>query len=156
MRGAWYLIPISILWLAFALFWEAEVLSSDAPPFFVLWGLPFVGIGLYLVFGRILVARKEAAETVYAITDRRVIVIGGAFQRRLTEISLRMLPPVQLEIGQDGFGTITFGATSGWFNPPLGWPTFGMWPRPLAFAEIADAAVVHGILDEARETAARA
>ena len=153
MRGAWYLVPFSLMWGGFALFWEYSVISSGAPWFFVLWGIPFVAVGLYMIFGRIYVARREAANTAYAITDQRVLIMGGAFRRILTQLDLRDLPMAQLEDQGRGLGTITFGGTMGMMRVPPGWPTMGMYGRPPAFASIADAARVFQILQDARAEA---
>lgn len=49
LRGAWYVIPFSLVRGGFALFWELNALSARAPSPFALFGLPFVAIGLYLI-----------------------------------------------------------------------------------------------------------
>lgn len=45
-----------------------------APAFFKLWGIPFVCVGLYMVFGRFLMKSYLREKTVYVITNRRVFL----------------------------------------------------------------------------------
>lgn len=153
MRGAWYLIPFSLLWGGFAIFWEYSVISRGGPLFFALWGVPFVVIGSYLIFGRILVARREAARTWYAITDRRVLIQSGAFRRSLIQMDLRDLPMSQLDDQGRDLGTITFGLSSGSMRLPPGWPSMGMYARPAAFSAIRDSARVFEMLQDAKAEA---
>ena len=156
MRGAWYLIPFSLLWGGFAIFWETSVIASGAPFFVLLWGIPFVAMGLYLIFGRWFVARREAANTAYAITDRRVLIETGAFRRTFVQLDLRDMPASQLEVRGNGLGTITLGPAVGFMRMPPGWPLGGMYGQPPAFAAIPDAARVYETLQEAKDQARRA
>ena len=150
MRGAWYVVPFSLLWGGFAIFWEASVILSHAPLFFVLWGVPFLFIGLYLIFGRILVARREARNTTYAITDHRVLIVGGAFRRSVVELDLMNMPGVELNEGRLGTGSITFGSATGFMRVPPGWPTMGMYRNPPSFQAVANVRQVFDILQKAR------
>lgn len=148
------MVPFSILWGGFAIFWEVTVLTSGGPLFFALWGVPFVAIGLYMIFGRILVARREADRTQYLVTDRRVVIRTGAFGRRVIEMAIEDLPPAQLDLRPSGLGTITFGSTAGPRVPP-GWPTMGMYGQAPAFASIPDAEGVYQIVQDAKAATRR-
>jgi hypothetical protein len=155
LRGAWYLVPFSLLWGGFAIFWEISTLRSGASLFFSLWGLPFVAVGLYMIFGRILVARREAQRTHYVVTDQRVIIRTGAFSRRMTEMALGDLPPAQLEERPSGIGTITFGAAISGFRVPPGWPMTGIYTQSPAFMSIPDASEVYRVVQDAKGAARR-
>lgn len=105
-----FLIPFSLVWCGFAIFWESTVLSTNAPFFFRLWGIPFVLVGLYLVLGRFLVDAWLRSRMYYALTDRRVLIARAAPFANFTAIGLKQLPQADLSERPDGSGTIRFGS----------------------------------------------
>jgi hypothetical protein len=120
------LIPFSLMWGGFAFFWEYQVVSSEgAPFFFMLWGIPFVGIGLYLIAGRFFFDSIQRAHTFYGVTNQRAIIASGIWSRRVTSLQLRTLPDVSVEEKASGRGSISFGSA---FLP--GWTRGGIaaWP----------------------------
>ena len=104
-----FLIPFSILWCGFAIFWETTVVASGAPFFFKLWGIPFVCVGLYITFGRFLWTAYVRKHTVYVITNRRII---RSRRGRVDSLSARSMPAMHAKVRKDGTGTIRFGEPS--------------------------------------------
>ena len=119
----WFLIPFSVFWCGFIIFWEANVLGSKAPGFFALWGMPFILIGLYLAVGRFAADSWLRRRTRYAVTNRRIVIVRtGAFPK-LTSVSLDRLPDLQLIERPGGRGTIRFGPS----QPLWGAAGLGAW-----------------------------
>jgi hypothetical protein len=148
-----YLIPFSLLWGGFALFWEYMALfripkNDPVTWIFPLFGIPFVVVGLYIMFGRFLVDAKTRERSEYAVTDRRAIIVSGLFSRKVKSINLQALPEMTLSEKADGSGTITFGASQ-----PLGMQR-NMWfpgtsSQP-AFEFIDNVRGVYDIINKAR------
>jgi hypothetical protein len=143
------MIPFSLMWAGFAVFWEAAALASGAPFFFALWGIPFVLIGLYMVAGRFWVDARQRKRTTYALTNERVIILSGLFSVSVTSLNLRTLPVVTLSARSGGRGTITFGPSTPYAN--IGFGTRGY--APPAFDRIDDAqSVYRRILQAQKDT----
>jgi len=102
------IVPFSLIWCGFAFFWEAEVIKMKAPLLMRLWGIPFVLVGLFFVFGRFLYNARRRERTFYGLTDRRAIIISGLSQGTTQSLSLRTLG-VSLSERSDMSGTITLG-----------------------------------------------
>jgi hypothetical protein len=152
VRGAdAFLIPFSLLWCGFAVFWEYSVLSSRAPFFFKLWGIPFVLVGLYFVIGRFVIDAQQRAKTYYGLTNERVIIVSGLVGRRVKSLSLKTLNEVALTEKPDRSGTITFGESNPYRSMFGGmpWPGMGQYVPP-SFELIPNAKVVHEMIRAAQ------
>jgi hypothetical protein len=153
LRGSdTFAIPFSLMWGGFAIFWESSVLNSNAPGFFILWGIPFVIVGLYLIIGRFFVDARQRARTFYAVTDERIIIVTGVLNRNVKSLNLRTLSDISLTEGKSDEGSISFGGVSQFysrFGGFSGWPGMNaqMGPR---FDLIAGAKTVYDIIRNAQ------
>jgi membrane protein YdbS with pleckstrin-like domain len=131
-----FLVPFSLLWCGFAIFWTfGATFAIGAPSFFTLWGLMFVCVGLYFVVGRFIVDAWFRTDLRYAVTDQRILIARPAPFARFTVISLSRLPNVDLVEGASGRGTIRFGEVqSMWGNRSVSsWsPAFDPTPQFIA------------------------
>lgn len=143
-----YMIPFSILWCGFAVFWESGVWLTDAPIFFRLWGIPFVFVGLYMVIGRFFIDRKLRSKTFYGITNERAIIVGGLFNKQVTSLSLKNLTDISLTEKANGFGIISFGPPAQ--NSTRNWPFGRPQQEPPVFESIPDAKKVYEIIRTAQ------
>jgi hypothetical protein len=154
-----FLIPFSLLWGGFAIFWEASVAglwsnhSNSPASLFILWGIPFVVIGQYLIWGRFVYAGWLKRRTYYAVTNRRVLVIQNGWKRQIAAAYIDSLPSLIKAGGSSGIGILRFGPSqSMWFNN-RGW---GVWnalsvaDQP-TFVDINDVDTVYRLVSDLRE-----
>jgi hypothetical protein len=152
-----FLIPFSLVWGGFAIFWEYGVVAGerDMPDqfnlwdkFFVLWGIPFVLFGLYFIFGRFIAGSARRARTIYAVTNRRAIILTDFFGHNTRSISLAGLNEINLSKKAGGRGTVTFGPAN-YVYQVRGWPSTSRNTAP-TFESIARADEVLKIVQDAQ------
>jgi hypothetical protein len=117
----------------------------------VLWGVPFVVIGLYMIFGRFIVDAKLRERTYYGVTNQRIIIVSGLFSPSVKSLNILTLSDVTLTEKADGSGTITLGPTVPNTRSMAGMP----WPGanrylPPSFDMIENARQVHDIIRKAQ------
>jgi len=153
------LIPFSLLWGGFAIFWEAGVSGfwgngtrGGGWIFGVIWGVPFVLIGQYLIWGRFFYDAWLKRRTYYAVTNRRVLVIQNAWGRKMVGASLESLPALTKEGRDSGPGTLRFAS-----NVPLSarrgwgpWNSMRVGDAPI-FRDIDDLDHVYRLVSDLRE-----
>lgn len=143
-------IPFSLVWCGFAIFWESQVIEHGAPDFFDIWGIPFVLIGLYLVFGRFFYDAFQRRRTYYAITNQRVVIVTRAFSNNIRTLALEGLTDINLSVKTNGRGTLRFGRdASAYGSFSFRWP--GMSGMAPAFEGIDNAAAVLRIVRDAQK-----
>ncbi len=136
-RMAWRSLPavlFAIPWTGFAIFWmlaaggfvwfaHAKTQPATAPSFsplnffgcFPLFGLPFVLIGLGMFSSPLWMLRK-ARRTLYAVTDRRVILFEGSWSTTVTSLVPDQLKDLTRKERLDGSGDLFFGQPFQYFS----------------------------------------
>lgn len=99
-------VPVlfSVVWMGLSLFWEiAAVMSRQI--IMILFGIPFVLIGLSVIYGAAIRNAKLKGKIFYAVTDRRLLIREGENIEIFTADSL---PPMQIHMNKNGTGSILF------------------------------------------------
>jgi hypothetical protein len=162
-------IPCSLMWGCFATLSEIAALTMARAShnqtlwFGAAWGLPFVLVGQYLVWGRFLYISWKKSRTFYAVTSERILFCrtkpGG---RIVSSLDLFNLGVVQKSVRADGIGTLRFdyphvpqpNALRFLFGPKTAHDAFFdplECNGTLAFVDIPNAENVYHTLMEAKE-----
>ena len=115
-----FLVPFSLLWGGFALFWEGAVIAAllsgegrsgngGSLYMFVVFGSFFGVMGLYFMFGRFIYKRLRKKNTSYVITNKRVISLSTFLGRNLKTAYLDQISSMEKSANASGVGSITFG-----------------------------------------------
>lgn len=102
-------VPIlfSVIWLGFSLIWEVVAIRSGIL-IMILFGIPFVLIGLSIALGAPIKNAKLKGKVFYAVTDQRLLIREGEDVSMFTS---DMLPPMKIRMNKNGTGTILFENT---------------------------------------------
>ncbi len=135
-----FLVPFSLLWGGFAIFWLITVLVEGAPVPFALFGVPFVAVGLYFIFGRFIYKAYRKRQTVYGLTEGRALVAVGSGS--LSEAPLQQTPMDRRRSRDGRHLTVTFGRSAGgWFGATYantGMDFFDRGNGPVGFYDVTD------------------
>lgn len=126
-----FVIPFSVLWGGFALFWNiavwlvvlAAALQSGwrgVPAtvwVFPIFGVPFLVAGYYFAIGRFQSDALDRKKTLYALTNRRAIIAKGPTVREVRGYEFTRGALISISERGDGSGSITFGQRDRWFAP---------------------------------------
>jgi len=155
----WYLIPFSLIWVAFTAFWELGVSGhwGDAPKngpslFMMLWGIPFILIGQYLLWGRFLYDAWLKRRTYYGVTSRRILIVQDGWSRKTNFNYIDVLPTIQKEGTANG--TLWFGpkypVLAGRLQGTRNMSRFNVGDPPI-FADIDDVDSVYRLVLDLRQ-----
>jgi hypothetical protein len=145
-----YLVPFTVLWAGFFLFGQVAAASSSGGLFSLVWGIPFLTIGAYIVFGRFIYKSRRKRRTVYGVTNQRAIVLNGS---NLAETPLRYVPLNIRRARDQRHASVIFGDTGGrgmaaYAN--TGMDFFSRSGVPIAFFDVADPQPMLAAIDQAR------
>lgn len=151
-----FLIPFSLIWAGGAFAFQGISIFYGAPLEVILFGLPFILVGSYMLFGRFILKRQRKKKTHYAITNQRVIVYSSFINSSLQAQFIQQIPAINKTVKKNGTGTIVFG------NPSLldsmygntGFEFFSSFygTSVISFYDVANVEEVYDLIHEVRNT----
>jgi hypothetical protein len=118
-----FIIPFGLFWTFVTV--GGGIAAARESVLGVLFLAPFLLAGSYLLVGRFWLDARQRHNTLYAVTDQRVIIVSGIFSRSVKSLNLRTLSDITVNERSNGSGTISFGAFSPMATAALsmpGWP----------------------------------
>ena len=154
-RFARQYLPVAlfgILFGGFAVFWTCMALfgvrqTGEAGPMrllFPLWGLPFILVGLSMLCSP-LWGLRQAKRTLYAVTDRRAIIIRRGFSVRISSYKAEQVGEHSKRLRNDGSGDLIFDQLVDW---SAGQSDNGRPLRKVGFFGIENVNEVEDLLNE--------
>lgn len=104
-----------VVWLLFALYWESTAIFATFSMrhmgivgfIFPLFGLPFVVLGIYIVFVQPGKQQKKIKNSLYAITGQRLLILD-AVNGNLRSLPLSAIRSWNRQMRQNGYGDLIF------------------------------------------------
>jgi hypothetical protein len=119
MRAVFLIWTFAIPWTLFSLFWEGTALSAMIAGFvkndsnftwlfiiFPIFGLPFVGIGLWMM-NKPFAALADARHTLHMLTDKRIMTLTMRGDKSLKSVEVNKCGPITRKEKPDGWGSLS-------------------------------------------------
>lgn len=95
-----------LFFLGFSIFWT--IMAFQASFIMSMFGIPFIIVGLFLVFIKKSKLSNFIPKQYYAVTDERILIIKSGHQEVLIQVALERLTNVILTPSLSGTSSITF------------------------------------------------
>lgn len=148
-----FMIPFSLLWGGFAMFWEYNAYTMKAPIFFLLFGGIFVVAGIYIILGRFIADTLKRKHTYYGVTSERILIYSEFPVRKLKSLELKSIADMTYTDKPDGSGSISFGPQ----HPMAIWASGMSWPgmsryQGMMFELIGNVTTVYETIRDAQKS----
>lgn len=103
-----------IVWLSFSLFWVFSAFSATSDSenatlnIFPFFGLPFVFVGLYLLFFRHIAGAAKRKNMIYALTNKRALIVHIGNRQYVQEYRYENISNIQMKCDDNDIGSIFF------------------------------------------------
>jgi len=139
------MIPFSLLWLGFVIWFSVESFKADEAVDLML--SLFLVIGVYFSIGRFFHDAIIRRSLSYAVTNQRILFARG--KSKMTSLDPLRLPLLELDERGEKVGSIRFGRRSSFFEAARA-NDFSVWVPSLAFSteffQIKDARSVYELI----------
>jgi len=152
-RQDFFVVPFTLLWAGFAVFWETTAIVSGAPAFFDLFGSAFVLVGLYMTMGRFFYRSYVRRHTRYVITNRRVLSVVQRLRAETIEtLPLHEIVSISTHSGAAARGSVEFGLPSPYRDTGIEFLENGNVERAgVSFSDISDPDTVADLVEHLRD-----
>ncbi|EHQ25650.1 PH domain-containing protein [Mucilaginibacter paludis] len=128
-----FIIPFSAIWLGGFIWMTTSSNDFNSMPF-RLFQIPFYAAGLFMLFGRFIWDSMMRANTVYGLTENRVIIKSGIFSTKTQSYYIKSIPQINIREKSEGRGTIELN--KGGFLSGVGMR--GNWEPPIPQLELIE------------------
>jgi len=150
-----FIIPFSLFWFGGVSVAALAAVSGGESVFALLFFVPFLLIGGFFAFGRFAVDIWQRRRTYYAVTDRRILILSGMWNRSVRALNLRTLTDISLTLHRSGRGSLTFGPESPFALYGRNWPGMTRYAAP-GFDGIEHPREIYALIHRTQERLARA
>jgi hypothetical protein len=113
----WFAVPFALFWCYMVFGMTGHGMHAERSPYYLQpQFIPFALVGFYVLIGRFFVDWYQRTRTYYALTDQRVIILDGVFNRQVKSLTLATLSDTSLIERSKGSGSITFGPSPSSFS----------------------------------------